>query len=79
MVQIYELRKMWESLLDLKLKLGGEGRDDADLIAQSGVIEKKLSTGIVGLYVTDVVYSMRRLLPADLKVRFFHTQDSFEL
>ena len=71
-VQIVRLRSQWNKLLDLKLKLSGskgEGDiDELEVLAQASTIEKELSNGLLELYMGEPTYSVRRLLPADLKV-----------
>ena len=61
--QAFRLKSMWQSLLDCKI-------NDNDLTEEFELIEKKLSDGLKDLFHLDVIYSIRRLLPGDLKVAF---------
>ena len=54
------LRDRWQRLLDLKLST-----DEGD--ENSAVLEKKLQAGLLDLVHNDTAYSVRRLLPADIK------------
>eukprot|EP00090_Calanus_glacialis_P045237 TRINITY_DN8265_c0_g1_i2.p1 TRINITY_DN8265_c0_g1~~TRINITY_DN8265_c0_g1_i2.p1 ORF type:complete len:1169 (-),score=448.58 TRINITY_DN8265_c0_g1_i2:22-3528(-) len=62
------LREYWQELLDLKLS------DTTDIItnkettkARQGELETRLSRGLVEFLHNDTVFSVKRLLPADLK------------
>ena len=62
MIKAVELRQYWDQLLDMKLS------DSADQQVENiRDIEKKLSRGLIEFVHNDTVYSVRRLLPADIK------------
>ena len=58
------LRSMWQTLLNSKV-------NESNLTTEEvTAIEKKLSNGLKEFFHVDVLYSIRRLLPGDLKVAF---------
>ena len=58
------LRSMWQTLLDSKV-------NESNLTTeQVTATEKKLSNGLKDFFHVDVLYSIRRLLPGDLKIAF---------
>ena len=56
-----KLREYWDQLLNMKLS------DEEHSLENQKVIEKKLSTGLIDFVHNDTVFSIRRLLPADIK------------
>lgn len=62
------LRKQWNQLLEMKLQLSREDVDVLEIIAEATVLENSLSQGLLGLYLSEPLYSIRRFLPADVKV-----------
>ena len=56
------LREFWDQLLTMKLS------EEADQqLENQRVIERKLSSGLIDFVHNDTVFSVRRLLPADVK------------
>jgi len=65
------LRKQWLKLLNLKLEMAGNTiRNDKVSVAEQQEIESQLSKNLVDFVHNDTVYSVKRLLPADLKVAY---------
>ncbi|XP_065221924.1 probable ATP-dependent RNA helicase DHX34 [Planococcus citri] len=69
LLKVCNIRQIWEKLLDKRLQGENTGRNDEDLMDL-----------ILGLLRADICYSIRRLLPADLKVAFKGRQfDSYDV
>ncbi len=60
-----KLRSMWQDLLRMKL-LDEDDDEDKQL-----KLEAKLSAGLMNFIHTEVVFSVKRLLPGDLKVMYY--------
>jgi hypothetical protein len=68
----FKLRSMWQELLTSKLL------DDQDEDKQLK-LETKLSKGLVDFVHTETLFSMRRLLPGDLKIAFVGPEQGQEV
>ena len=63
------LRKLWRQLLLMKLTdTSAQVRDDERHRAEQNALEAKLSRGLVEFVHNTTVFSIKRLLPGDLKV-----------
>ena len=63
------LRKLWRQLLMMKLTdTSAQVRDDERHRAEQNALEAKLSRGLVEFVHNTTVFSIKRLLPGDLKV-----------
>ncbi|XP_042885965.1 probable ATP-dependent RNA helicase DHX34 [Penaeus japonicus] len=67
--QAVQLRSKWKYLLDLRIQISKPTIDNRDrLITDANKLEKDLSVGLIDFFLTDALYSKRRLLAADLAV-----------
>jgi len=65
------LRKLWRQLLLMKLTdTSAQVRDDERHRAEQNALEAKLSRGLVEFVHNTTVFSIKRLLPGDLKVLY---------
>jgi len=65
------LRKLWRQLLMMKLTdTSAQVRDDERHRAEQNALEAKLSRGLVEFVHNTTVFSIKRLLPGDLKVLY---------
>ena len=70
-VAAVRLRRWWQQLLDMKLTdTTAQVRDDSRHKAEQAELETRLSRGLVEFVHNKTVFSMKRLLPADLKVLY---------
>ena len=69
MLAAVRLRKLWRQLLMMKLTdTSAQVRDDERHKAEQNALEAKLSRGLVEFVHNTTVFSIKRLLPGDLKV-----------
>ena len=69
MLAAVRLRKLWRQLLMMKLTdTSAQVRDDERHRAEQNALEAKLSRGLVEFVHNTTVFSIKRLLPGDLKV-----------
>ncbi|XP_069180383.1 probable ATP-dependent RNA helicase DHX34 [Procambarus clarkii] len=67
--QAVQLRQKWKHLLDLRIQATTPAIENQDrLITEANTLEKDLMAGLVDFFVTETIYSQRRLLAADIKV-----------
>ncbi|XP_076036389.1 putative ATP-dependent RNA helicase DHX34 [Oratosquilla oratoria] len=63
------LRNKWKKLLELRIQASKPSITNHDeLVASANGMEKDLTAGLIDFYLSEVLYSVRRLLPADLKL-----------
>ena len=65
-----KLRSLWLNLLNYKLT--EEEKSEETLL-----LESKLSKGLMDFIHTEIMYSIRRLLPGDLKIAFCGPQNGW--
>lgn len=67
--QAVQLRLKWKHLLDLRIRATTPSIENQDrLITEANRLEKDLMVGLVDFFLTETIYSKRRLLAADIKV-----------
>ncbi|KAK7086410.1 DEAH (Asp-Glu-Ala-His) box polypeptide 34 [Halocaridina rubra] len=67
--QAVQLRKKLKKLLKIRIKSALPLVEDQEkLISEGNALEKDVSVGLIDFYLTEVLYSQRRLLEADIKV-----------
>ena len=66
-----KLRSLWLNLLNYKLT------DEEEKSDETLLLETKLSKGLMDFIHTEILYSMRRLLPGDLKIAFCGPQNGW--
>ncbi|KAG7163889.1 probable ATP-dependent RNA helicase DHX34 [Homarus americanus] len=67
--QSVQLRLKWKHLLDLRIQATTPTIDNLDrIITEANRLEKDLVVALVDFFLTEVIYSKRRLLAADIKV-----------
>ena len=67
-----KLRRLWRQLLLMKLTdTSAQVRDEEKHKAEQNALEARLSRGLVEFVHNTTIFSIKRLLPADLKVRPF--------
>ncbi|XP_068226643.1 probable ATP-dependent RNA helicase DHX34 [Palaemon carinicauda] len=70
--QAVQLRSKWKNLLELRTKASVPTIENQDrLVAEANALEKDLSVGLIDFYLSEPLYSLRRLLDAD--VRLLHS------
>lgn len=71
MLAAVRLRRLWEELLQMKLTdTSAQVRDDSKHRAVQAALETRLSRGLVEFIHNKTVFSMKRLLAADIKVAY---------
>ncbi|XP_066944325.1 probable ATP-dependent RNA helicase DHX34 [Macrobrachium rosenbergii] len=67
--QAVQLRSKWRNLLELRTKASIPTIENQDrLIAEANTIEKDLTVSLIDFYLSEPLYSLRRLLDADIRV-----------
>ena len=65
-----KLRRLWRQLLLMKLTdSSAQVRDEEKHKAEQNALEARLSRGLVEFVHNTTIFSIKRLLPADLKVK----------
>ena len=64
-----KLRSLWLNLLNYKLT------DEEEKSEETLLLESKLSKGLMDFIHTEILYSIRRLLPGDLKISYCGPQN----
>ena len=71
LLRAVKLRRQWLALLNLKLENAVDSiKNDKKAKAEQQELEAALSRGLVEFLHNETVYSIKRLLPADIKVAY---------
>ena len=76
MLAAVKLRRLWRQLLLMKLTdTSAQVRDEEKHKAEQNALEARLSRGLVEFVHNTTIFSIKRLLPADLKVKALYFND----
>ena len=66
--KVVQFRKMWNKLLEMRIDASNQNDQSNEINHLANKLEKELTIGLIDLTTSDVLYSISRLLAADVKL-----------